>query len=217
MTTATQSWATTKSPPSCPQLRSTTMLPSPTSFDVRRCWCGGFRIQDHIKLLQQKNIFDCRCGGKLLLIVQTGAGKTHFARLTATLVGGIAADVVLLLTLTTDLIEGLRRSSNAHGSVEAHRLDELSRVIVRDTLIPRINEVGPDLGSSMFLVCSTQKLTNNGLFRASLLPPCGVLASKRRTFMPRTDAPSAPASACCTPRSFPWSSPQMATLLTLFF
>ena len=38
----------------------------------------------------QKIIFDRRCGGKLLLVVRTGASKTHVARLTAAMVGGIA-------------------------------------------------------------------------------------------------------------------------------
>jgi hypothetical protein len=41
-------------PPPPPQSRSTTTLPSPPSFVARRRWCGGFRIQDLTKLLQQK-------------------------------------------------------------------------------------------------------------------------------------------------------------------
>ena len=87
----------------------------------------------------QKIIFDRRCGGKLLLVVRTGAGKTHVAGLTATMVGGIAVALVPLLSLPADILEGLRRSSDLHGSVEAHYIDDLSAAAVRGTLVLRIN------------------------------------------------------------------------------
>ena len=117
----------------------------------------------------EKIMFDHRCGGKLLLVVRTGAGKTHVALLTATMVGGIALVLVPLLALTADILDGLRPSSGHHGSIEAHHVDDLSPVAMRDALIPRMNEVGRDSASVMFLLCSPQELAKNGLFRAALL------------------------------------------------
>ena len=96
-------------------------------------------LRPHQVAAYQKIIFDRRCGGKLLLVVRTGAGKTHVAGLTATMVGGIAVILVPLLPLTLDILEGLRRSSDLHGSVEAHYIDDLSAAAVRGTLVLRIN------------------------------------------------------------------------------
>ena len=74
------------------------------------------------------------------------------------MVGGIAVVLVPLLSLAADILEGLRQLSGLHGSVEAHRVDHLSAAAVWGTFAPRINEIGRDSASIMFLLCSPQEL-----------------------------------------------------------
>ena len=140
---------------------------APFADYVRRASSRVWGMPDprpHQVAATHKIIFDRRCHGKVLLVVRTGAGKTHVARLIATMVGGIALVLVLLLSLTADILEGLRRSSDLHGSVEAHHVDDLSVSAVRETLVPRINEIGRDSGSVMFLLCSPQELAKMDFF-----------------------------------------------------
>eukprot|EP00978_Attheya_sp_CCMP212_P039885 scaffold211807_cov71-Attheya_sp.AAC.1 len=47
------------------------------------------------------------CGGKLLLIVKTGAGKSHVMRTTGILLGGVCLIIMPLLALGSDQVSKL--------------------------------------------------------------------------------------------------------------
>ena len=90
-------------------------------------------------------------------------------RMIATMVAGVALVIVPLLSLTADLLEGLREGSSTDASVEAHHVDELPADVVRDTLVPRLDSLDGDSSSLIFLLCSPQELSENGILRAAML------------------------------------------------
>eukprot|EP00978_Attheya_sp_CCMP212_P009762 scaffold23249_cov40-Attheya_sp.AAC.1 len=55
------------------------------------------------------------CGGKLLLIVKTGAGKSHVMRTTGILLGGVCLIIMPLLALGLDQVSKLTSASQAFG------------------------------------------------------------------------------------------------------
>eukprot|EP00978_Attheya_sp_CCMP212_P039705 scaffold208925_cov31-Attheya_sp.AAC.1 len=55
------------------------------------------------------------CGGKLLLIVKTGAGKSHVMRTTGVLLGGVCLIIMPLLALGSDQVSKLTSASQAFG------------------------------------------------------------------------------------------------------
>jgi superfamily II DNA or RNA helicase len=64
------------------------------------------------------------CGGKLLLIVKTGAGKSHVMRTTGVLLGGVCLIIMPLLALGSDQVSKLTSASQAFGPVQYFHLDE---------------------------------------------------------------------------------------------
>ena len=89
------------------------------------------------------------------------------------MVGTIAADLSLvlvpLLSLTADLLEGLREGSLADALVESQHIDKLLPDVVRETLVPRLDSLQGDSSSNIFLLCSPQELATNGSLCATLL------------------------------------------------
>eukprot|EP00978_Attheya_sp_CCMP212_P019473 scaffold54581_cov20-Attheya_sp.AAC.1 len=55
------------------------------------------------------------CGGKLLLIVKTGAGKSHVMRTTGILLGGVCLIIMPLLALGLDQVSKFTSASQAFG------------------------------------------------------------------------------------------------------
>eukprot|EP00978_Attheya_sp_CCMP212_P030945 scaffold115491_cov45-Attheya_sp.AAC.1 len=55
------------------------------------------------------------CGGKLLYIVKTGAGKSHVMWTTGILLGGVCLIIMPLLALGSDQVSKLTSASQAFG------------------------------------------------------------------------------------------------------
>ena len=98
-----------------------------------------------------------------------GGGKTHIMRMIATMVAGVALVIVPLLSLTADLLGGLREGSSTDALVEAHHVDELPADVVRDTLVPHLDSLDANSSSLIFLLCLPQELSENGILRAAML------------------------------------------------
>lgn len=135
---------------------------------LQRMW-GMSKLRPNQATVINKIIFDEKCRGKLLLIERTGARKNHAMRMVATMAGGVALVVVPLLSLTANLIKGLKEGSSKDASVETHDIDELTKHFIWDTLVPRLDGISGDSSSLIFLLCSPQELVTNGLFRAAVL------------------------------------------------
>ena len=86
-----------------------------------------------------------------------------------TMAAGLLLVLVPLLSLTADLLEGLREGSLADALVEAHHVDKLLVDVVRDTLVPRLDSLQGDSSSVIFLLCSPQELATNGILSAVIL------------------------------------------------
>ena len=79
----------------------------------------------------------------------------------ATFVGGVNVVIVPLLALTADQMSKIEEALQDCGSVAAVHLDELSRSAIRDEVITRMNDIGYDSESTLFIFTSPQKLANN--------------------------------------------------------
>ena len=107
-------------------------------------------------------ITECEdCGRKLLFVGRTGIGKTHFFRMLGCILGGVVVIIVPLLSLSADQVEKMNTASQDYGSIEAHHLDELGEEVINKKIIPRIEEIGKDTKSTMFLLVSPQFLIAN--------------------------------------------------------
>ena len=62
------------------------------------------------------------CGGKLLMIVKTGAGKHHVMRATGVLLGDVCLIIMPLLALGSDQVSKLTSASQAFGPVRRRAL-----------------------------------------------------------------------------------------------
>eukprot|EP00978_Attheya_sp_CCMP212_P004762 scaffold10460_cov29-Attheya_sp.AAC.2 len=111
----------------------TPLLPPP-SLSLRRTWpervvgasldvWSMFPTQMQIDAVTSLVDVDV-CGGKLLLIVKTGAGKSHVMRTTGVLLGGVCLIIMPLLALRSDQVSKLTSASQAFGPVEYFHLDE---------------------------------------------------------------------------------------------
>ena len=103
-----------------------------------------------------------QCAGKLLLVHRTGGGKSHIMRMIGSLVAGITVVIVPLLTLCADQIRKILEASQKYASCEAHHIDDCSAADIKETIVPRIDAVGNDSSSSVFLFISPQKLVSCG-------------------------------------------------------
>ena len=110
-----------------------------------------------------------RCGGKLLLVHRTGGGKSHILRMVGSLVGGIVVVIVPLLTLCADQIRKILEASPKYASCEAQHIDDCSTAEIKKTIIPRIDAIGNESSSVMFIFISPQKLNSCGAIRAAIL------------------------------------------------
>ena len=90
-------------------------------------------------------------------------------RMVGTMAAALSLVLVPLLSLTANLLEGLREGSSANALVEAHHVDELPADVVRKTLVPRLDSLQADFSSIIFLLCLPQDLTMNGILRAVIL------------------------------------------------
>lgn len=103
------------------------------------------------------------CASKLLFVARTGIGKTHVFRMIGTVLGGIAVNIIPLLSLSGTQMEKIKSAAQQFGSVEAHHLDELpqgSDVLERD-IIPRLNEITQASSSTVYLFVSPQYLIHH--------------------------------------------------------
>eukprot|EP00978_Attheya_sp_CCMP212_P036034 scaffold160638_cov49-Attheya_sp.AAC.1 len=64
------------------------------------------------------------CGGKVLLVVKTGAGKSHVMQTPGILLGGVCLIIMALLALGSDQVAKLRSAIQEFGSVEYFHLYE---------------------------------------------------------------------------------------------
>ena len=110
-----------------------------------------------------------QCAGKLLLVHRTGGGKSHIMRMIGSLVAGITVVIVPLLTLCADQIRKILEASPKYASCEAHHIDDCSATDIKETIVPRLDAVGNDSSSSVFLFISPQKLVSCGPIRAAIL------------------------------------------------
>jgi superfamily II DNA helicase RecQ len=110
-----------------------------------------------------------RCGGKLLLVHRTGGGKSHILRMTGSIVAGVVVVIVPLLTLCADQMRKIKEASQKYASCEAQHIDECSKDDIRNVIIPRMNAIGNESSSVMFIFVSPQKLVSCGSMRAAIL------------------------------------------------
>ena len=61
---------------------------------------------------------------KLLVVQQTGTGKSHIYRMVGTMLNGIHLVIHPLLVLTADQIVKFKEGDNCYGAIEVHNLDE---------------------------------------------------------------------------------------------
>ena len=104
-----------------------------------------------------------RFDGDIFIIIQKDCTFGRVVRMVGTLLGGITLIIIPFLSLMADTTTKMKGASQAYGSVEAHNLDEISpdsRKIAEE-IIPRINEIGEDSSSTMFIILSPQFLVNN--------------------------------------------------------
>ena len=99
------------------------------------------------------------CGGKLLVVDQTGSGKSHIFRMTATFAGGIILVIVPLLALTADQMVKIRIALQGEGSGSAYHLDDIPLELLLELIIPAMHMIGYDSSSTMFPFTSPQKLS----------------------------------------------------------
>ena len=110
-----------------------------------------------------------RCGGKLLLVVRTGGGKSHIMRMIGSLVAGVVVVIVPLLTLCADQIRKILEARQKYASCEAQHIDDCSDSNIKNSIIPRIDAIGNESSSTMFVFISPQKLNSCGAIRAAML------------------------------------------------
>ena len=70
-----------------------------------------------------------------------------------TMVAGVSQVLVSLLSLTADLLEGLREGSLVDALVESRHVDELPADFVRETLVPCLDSLQGDSISVIFPLC----------------------------------------------------------------
>eukprot|EP00978_Attheya_sp_CCMP212_P022958 scaffold69443_cov58-Attheya_sp.AAC.1 len=76
-------------------------------------------------------------GGKVLLVVKTGAGKSHVMRTTGVLLGGVCLIIMLLLALGSDQVVKLHTANQEFGSVKYFHLDKyLDRPMNMAAILP---------------------------------------------------------------------------------
>jgi hypothetical protein len=110
------------------------------------------------------------CGGKLLLIVKTGAGKSHVMRTTGVLLGGVCLIIMPLLALGSDQVSKLTSASQAFGPVQYFHLDEYrTRPQNMLSVLNRVASLSTTTRSTVFLFCSPQIIQNDARVRNCLI------------------------------------------------
>ena len=117
-----------------------------------------------------KMVYDPVSEGKLLVIDRTGGGKSLILQLSGIIVGGgIVFVLVPLLSLTANNISNIRRAVQDYGLVEVHHLDETQNDELVQDVIPKMETLGLDSSTTVFLFSYPQYLAENTLFREALL------------------------------------------------
>src|SRR5210317_560660 len=75
----------------------------------------------------ERIIFDPECGGKLMLTIRTGGGKSLTLYLTAVSVGGITLVIIPLLSLTANQLERLKQALQNDGNIICVHLDDAGK------------------------------------------------------------------------------------------
>eukprot|EP00978_Attheya_sp_CCMP212_P020693 scaffold59538_cov59-Attheya_sp.AAC.2 len=111
------------------------------------------------------------CGGKVLLVVKTGTGKSHHVmRTTGVLLGGVCLIIMPLLALGLDQVAKLCSANQEFGSVEYFHQDEYRDYPTNMVAILRHIEALPmQMTATMFLFCSPQIIQHDSNVRNALL------------------------------------------------
>ena len=112
-----------------------------------------------------KLVYDPVSEGKLLVIDRTGGGKSLILQLSGIIVGGIVFVLVPLLSLTANNISKIRRAVQDYGLVEVHHLDETQNDELVQDVIPKMETLGLDSSTTVFLF-SSPKVLREALLRA---------------------------------------------------
>ncbi len=109
------------------------------------------------------------CGGKVLLIVKTGAGKSHVMRTTGVMIGGVCLIIMPLLTLGADQLSKLASASQEFGSVEYFHLDEYrTQPVNMMSVLNCVSQLPCNTWSTIFLFCSPQIIQHDTRVRHCL-------------------------------------------------
>ena len=117
----------------------------------------------------ERIIFDPSCGGKLLLCIRTGGGKSLTLYLTAVSIGGISLVIIPLLSLTANQLERLKKALQRDGNVFCVHLDDAARNDVKQKVIPKMDKFKYASSTTFFILCSPQYIAENVDFRQALL------------------------------------------------
>jgi superfamily II DNA helicase RecQ len=110
------------------------------------------------------------CGGKLLLVVKTGAGKSHIMQLTGVMLGGVCLIIMPLLALGSDQVAKLRSASQEYGVVKYYHLDEhRDHPGSMSEILTELDALSQDTTSTTFIFVSPQLLRNNHSVRNCIL------------------------------------------------
>eukprot|EP00978_Attheya_sp_CCMP212_P018367 scaffold50167_cov51-Attheya_sp.AAC.4 len=155
-------------PPSLSLLRTWPERVVGASLDVWSMFPTQMQIDGAVTSLVDVDV----CGGKLLLIVKTGAGKSHVMRTTTTgiLLGGVCLIIMPLLALGSDQVSKLTSASQAFGPVEYFHLDEYrTRPENMLLVLNHVASLSTTTSSTVLLLCSPQIIQNNARVRNSLI------------------------------------------------
>jgi superfamily II DNA helicase RecQ len=111
------------------------------------------------------------CGGKILLVVKTGAGKSHVMRATGVLLGGVCLIIMPLLALRSDQVAKLcMASQQAYGAVNYYHLDEHQDCPqTMNLILSQVDACCQDTTLTVFLFSSPQLTFKNHIMRNCLL------------------------------------------------
>jgi superfamily II DNA helicase RecQ len=152
-------------PPSSALLRTWSERVVGASLDVWSMFPTQMQIDAVISLIDVDV-----CGGKVLLIVKTGAGKSHVMRTTGVMIGGVCLIIMPLLALGADQVSKLGSASQAFGSVEYFHLDEYrTQPENMMSVLHRVSSLPCNTRSTIFLFCSPQIIQNDARVKNCLL------------------------------------------------
>eukprot|EP00978_Attheya_sp_CCMP212_P014946 scaffold38332_cov32-Attheya_sp.AAC.2 len=106
------------------------------------------------------------CGGKVILVVKTGAGKSHVMHTTGILLGGVCLIIMALLALGSDQVVKLRLAIQEFGSVKYFHLYEYcDRPTNMAAILHYIDALPLHTTATIFLFCLPQTIQHDSNIR----------------------------------------------------